>query len=432
MPNNYRHKDHSVLAFFEETTAGQPPADWSDSGVRIDHTAVEFDGLFDQEILVDPRMEGQENDWADVGQRELIKGARGSGTGTFSMLLTGVEDLSPSDGAAPSETALSKLLKHCLGGQDIGTSHDVTGGTTTSLTMASTTGLELGAFVGVQDLTSPSSENSGRVFIRRITALVVDTSVTLDEALPFTPANGDLAVGCITHYVDPDVLEDSTGAAGRTLSLYHAGKTSEQVHVAYACALTMGLSDLSRNAVPQVAFTAQCGNWGTSPAVSQDADTWAAAGIGAQIIGRYTRFWFEDYGTTTSTKKGIGSMEIGPLVERSKIEAITSGGENLESMVGYSSTAGTETTVTLNIAGYDDDWEADLQADTYKVARYAHESQPGKSWAIHFPRCQIRQTPKPSPVSDIQGTSVTLLACRDTTTTATTALWRSKVAIVLC
>ena len=432
MANTYRHKDHSVLGYFEETTSGQGPADWSTNGTRIDHTAVELDGLFDQEILVDPRMEGQENDWADVGQRPLIKGARGSGNGSFSMLLHGNEDESPADAGAPTTTALADLLKHCLGGQDISTSHDVTGGTTTTLTMASTTGLELGAYVGVQDLTTPSALNTGRVFIRRITALTLDTEITLDEALPFTPASGDLAVGCLVAFVDPDVIEDSTGAAGRTLSLYHAGKTSEHVNVAYGCALTMALSELSRNTVPQVSFTAQCGNWETSSTVAQDTDTWASEGIGAQMIGRYTRCWIEDYGTTTSTKKGIGSMEIGPLVERTKIETVTTAGENLESMAGYSSTSSTETTITLGIAGYDDDWEADLQADTYKVLRYAHESQPGKSWAISFPRLQVRATPKASPVSDIQGSSLTLLACRDTTTTATTALWRSKVAIVLC
>lgn len=432
MANNYRHKDHSVLAVFEETTAGQGPADWSTSGTRLDHTAADLDGLFTQEIIVDPRREGQENDWIDVGQRELILGARGNGNGSFTLLMHGNEDTSPSDGAAPSQHALGKLFKHCLGGEDLATSHDVTGGTTTSLTMASTTGLALGSFVGVRDLTSPSSANAGRVFIRRITALVVDTSVTLDEALPFTPDSGDLAVGCSTYYEDPDVLEDSTGAAGRTLSLYHAGKTAEDVRIAYGVALTASLSELARNAVPQVTFTGQCGNWETSPDVAQDDSSWAAEGIGAQIVGRYTRCWLEDYGTTTSTKRPIASMEVGPLHERSKIETITTAGENLESMAGYSAPAGTETTIGLNIAGYDDDWETDLQEGSLKVLRFAHESQPGKSWALHFSRCRVRQTATPSEVSDVKGTQVTLLACRDTTSTATTALWRTKVAVVFC
>lgn len=422
----YSHKMESVVSFFAETTAGQGPADWSANGTRIDHTAADATG-WDQDWQVDPRLE---NRWSAVGQRQLVAGLH-QGTATVSVLLTGNGDAAPADGNTPSATALGTLLSHCLGGARRIPSKDLTGGTTTTLEVAAATGWTEGDFVGVQDKTSPNSYNSGKLHIRRITG-ISGTTITLDEALPFTAASGDLAVGTEMSYVDPDVLEDSTGASGRTLSWYFSNGGSEEVKVGYGCAANLSFADLGRSAQPKIGLSIMCGSWETSPDVAKDVAA-SSAGIATNVIGRDTKVWLVDFGSTTATERPVASIDIAPGIERSKIETVTEAGEHLEGMAGYS-VGGQQTLVTMDIAGYDDQWETDLQAGTWKVCRYQFNGAPGTAWAIHWSRAQIRQTPVRVETTDVSGNKVVLLACEDEDNADSTVaeLWKSKITIVRC
>lgn len=427
MANQYGHKDHHVVAFYAETTTGTGPADWGDDSTRIDVTAVDFTGLL-TDLQVDPRMEDA---WQKVGQRQLVKGLRNTGNASVSVLFTGNGDAAPADAASPAVGALATLIAHGLGGIHTAPSKTITGGSTTTIEVAAITGWEEGQLVGVQDVTSPTSENTGRVFIRRILSFAA-TTVTLDEALPFTPANGDLAVGGHTLYLDPAVLVDSTGASGRTLSWYHSGSLADDVIAAYGCAANIALENFGRNALPTMSLDIMVGNWATSTAVAKD-DPATSDGESGSIIGRHTSLWIQDYGTSTSTKFATGSIDIQTGITRSRIETVTAAGANLEGMAGYSVAAGEETLITCATAGYTDDWEADVIAGTYKVARYACESSPGSSWAVHLSRAQVRNTPTRAEVSDVSGNNLVLLGCQDSTNASadTAALWESKLVIGL-
>lgn len=425
------HKLSSVVAYYvESVAAGTGPADWSDSGVRIDHTEADVSTI-SQDIQQDPRMEVS---WARFGRNAPVLGLKSGQKATVTLLFTGSGD-TPADGETATISSEAYLTGHCLGAVRAIPTKDVASGTTTTITVAAITGWTVGDFIAVQDLTTPAAVNTGKVYIRRITA-ISDNTATIDEALPFTPASGDLAIGCVTAYVDEQVLEDSTAALSRTLSWYFSkgGNTTagdDEVWVLYGTAADLTLMDFGRSSQPKMQLSIQCGSWETSADVVKDNQS-SSNGQAAKVIGKDTHVWIEDYGTTTSTKHCVASIEVATGVQRHMIETVTSPGLHMEGLCGYSAVGNQSTQVTMDITGYTDDWEADLQAATPKVCRYAHDGAPGSSWALHFSRCWVRETPTRSESGEVSSNKVVLESVQDevNSNASVAALWESKICIV--
>lgn len=421
-----RHK--SRVAYFAETTPGTGPADWQASGTKIHLSAPPDVSGIEQTLLADERTVPRMNERAGPpvkGLRQTSMQVRTYWTGHGQTVV----------GAQVAATALGTLLEHCLGAvhRSSATTLAAGGHTTTVINVAATTNISVGCLIGVRD----DSDTDGKVAIRRVTAIAA-LAVTLDEALPFTPVDGDDVVAGITAYIDPDVLEDSSGASGRTLSWvcdYLASNGAAAVVELLGTKAALSIDGFARNERPSIVLDVTAARFRN---VGQDglaAPSWSGspATLGPVVLGPRTKLWLQDYGATTQTTGlhlSSASWTVGVSV--APVEVITEQTAGMPG-IGLFSTAPARPECEVTIVPWDDDYDVDLAASTptYKAIRVALESTEGKSIAIMFPRAQIMATPKIAQVGEVLGATVKLEAHEDADAIGTTDLAKSPILIGL-
>ena len=422
------------LAIFPETTAGTGPSDWDADAFLVDHTSADVSGLT-QSVMATENIEGR---IFASGDRDKILGLKSGGGFSSTHYLTG-HGQTIADGASATETHLAKLIKLSICGERISPTATVSSGTATQPVLVSAAGIQEGDFLAFQDTTSPSSANDGICYIRRVTNISTNT-LTLDQALPFTPANGDLARSCIALYLDTAKLQDSTSASGTTASvkveLGESTPAADKVWEIYGACPSLSITDLNRDGMASIKLDWMPGTWRTYDDVTRtawDAAKSALTSVAPPSQGIGTTMFVQTYGTTTSVCKPTNSIEVDIGTPRTRIETVTECTDNLEGIAGYSVDARKDTTIKMTIARLGDDWEAVLQAHTRQVVRYAVSRGPGFGWALHFSRCQLMSTPTDKDIGPQAGWSVEWRAGEDldNADASTTDLWKSKATIVL-
>lgn len=415
------------LAFYPETTLNTPP-DWAADGVAIEH--IEADpASIKQMWLDDPTLEAS---IFAVGTRDKIAGIRNCEL-SVKLKLHGI-GAETAVGDQVTNTYLAKLLKHTMGGCYRGTSRSVTGGTATEPTVSSATGIEVGSLVAFEDLTSPSAANTGRVHFRRVIEIDTNT-LTLSEALPFTPANGDAAHGVATGYLDEDVLEDAVASAGgpHTLSWFvkkHKSGTDHLWELTGSVA-SMSLDGLGRGQLPTLGLAIQAANFKHGGADGLTNPTLPAAEGHAQLSnGRNLLCSIQDYGTSAINLQDVNQVSFEPGFARSKVETTTEKTHRFEGLASYSVTPG-KTKFTVTLLPYADDYYADLHAgQKFRLSLYmpSDGSGAGKGWCLHIAKAQLVETPSRAAVGDVQGVVLVFEAQQpdDCTGGSNTALKTSK------
>lgn len=413
------HPYKSWLAFFEETTQGDGPVgeDWDGDGVLIDHLEVDPSAIV-QSWVVDATL----NTRAKTIRKNIpgLKNVEGVKVG-LNWHSVGVETAS---GNQVSETAHTKVCKHLLGGQQRGYSTTCTGGTASIPVVASGTGIDEGVFLGFEDADDP-----GRVHIRRVVSWNLGgLAATLDQALPFTPANGDKVHACVMSYIDEDVLEDSED--GPYTWSWRIEKGVEAVWNLHGSKANFSMS-FPRNAPPRMDLTVMAATF-RHETLTKETWTQTPAGFAPLAIAPDTKIFLQTYGTYTDATYCTSSFAMEPGVLINPIDTVvTAEGSQMEGRCGY--TLGqAETTVSVGLVPFDDDWETALQAGTYKTIRYAQVAQAGKAWAIHFSRCEIAETPKWGVLSNAQGVNLKFRCHEDldNSNAANAKLWRSNIILV--
>jgi len=187
----------STLAYFTETTFGQPPgytvslpygtaAAWATSDTagdaeRVRHFEADPSFLIKGQIVDDAltdRIHGKNAPLAglsDVSGGSLILGVTGSEAVT-------------ADTVQVAETSLMVLLKHALGGQTRGysTTVDATVVSDVSYDVVANTGMAAGMLIAIEDATA-----TGKLYPQRVLT-VSGSSLTFDEAPNFTVAQSDI------------------------------------------------------------------------------------------------------------------------------------------------------------------------------------------------------------------------------------------------
>lgn len=409
------HLHRSWLAFAYETTQGAEITDWDGDGILVDHLEAD-PGAIAQSLVEDATL-----NLRAFTKRSFIKGIRNNDNAKFKLNWHGSEAVAAAT-VAVVQTALMKLTEHCWGGQVRTKSTTCTGGTALIPELTSVDTISPGVFIAFEDL-----GDLGRCHIRRV--LAVNTlAVTLDQALPFTPANGDKAHGCAATYIDEDVLEDST-TGNRTLAWRLERSGTEAVYEFIGTKATLGLT-LPRNAPPSIELGVFAANF-EHETLTKETWTQTPAGQAPLAIGRDTKLFVQVYGTHTSTDLHCQQMAVETGVPVVPIDTITKVDARMEGRAGYSIQPA-DTTLTPVIVPFDDDWEVALQADTFFKVRYSQIAQAGKCWAVHVSRAEIGETVKFTPVNSAQGASVKFRAHEDLANTdaSNAALWRSKIILV--
>jgi len=410
------HLHKSWLAFYPETVAqGDGPPDWNTDGFLIDHLEA------DPSSITQTWLEDMTLNQRAMTERLPIPGLKNSEGIKIGLNWHGAEVVTP-DTQQVAQTALAKILKHCMGGQTRTYSTTTTGGTAAIPELAAMTGVDEGVFLGFEDQDDP-----GRVHIRRIVS-VTGSAVTLDQALPFSPAEDDPVHGCIITWIDEEALEDFE--VSRNTFSWRIEKGVEAVWDLHGCAATMALQ-FPRNAPPRLDLTVMATTW-RHEGLAKETWSQTPAGKAPLAIGPGTQVFLQTYGTYTDQTYCLNSFTFESGISiLPQDNVVTAEGSNMEGRCTY--TVGRAmTTATLQFPPYDQDWETALQAGTMKVLRYSQVAQAGKAWAVHLSRTSLLETPKWQPVSNVQGVNLKYKAYEDeeNSNASNAKLWRSKLILV--
>lgn len=412
----------SSLAFFQEVTQGLGPADaaaWASSGTRIRHIAesLQLDG-FKQSVLEDERS------FENVQDLESkILGIKGSAEFGFDIYLTGLGSVVAANTQA-AHIPLTTLLTHCMGAAHRSNATTITAGTSTTATVGATTNIALGCYVGIEDADDP-----GRVHLRRVTN-IAGSVLTFDQALPFTVANGDTLRAAITVYFDEDILEDSSVGPTTLSWLISKGRSTAAEHwQAVGTKSYVEGIQISRNELPKLSIKTMVASFRTPDQLSDV--TWAAdpSGFAPVAVGPDTQVHLQTYGTTTTALRHTLELSISPGGMPAPVDTLT---EVETGMVGRSHYGLTkdETTASIHTLFTNTDFSA-FTAGTLRLLRWARIASAGNACAVALHRCQQVETPSNANAGVSLGTKHSYRGMRDTTTTATTDLWRTRLAIVI-
>lgn len=419
----------SSLAYAFETTQGAAPANaaaWVTAvgslttGARIRHISESLQiDAFKQPTIED--MRSQEN---VMDQEQKILGIKGGIEFGFDAYLTGTGVVT----AAASQvdaTALSNLLGHCFGGQDRSNSTTISAGSSTTATVAATTNINLGSYVGIED----TSAADGLVYLRR----VVDISgsvLTFDEALPFAVASGDVCHGAITIFLDEDALEDSS--LGPTTLAWHLSRgrgSAREQWVAAGCKAAVESISLPRNEAPKLSFKVLVASF-TTPEANSDP-TWVSDPLGNAplAIGPATHLQLQTYGTTTQAERHALECSFSPGCSPTPMDTLTEVNVGMPGR-GHYGLGLSDTTAQLHTLMSSADYTA-FNAGTLRYLRWSRVSTAGRCIALAMSRAELVETPAFAAAGPSMGAKLAMRGLKDTTSVATTALWRTRMAIVI-
>lgn len=432
-----RHRGVEV-AVWEAQSQGQHPADDSETydsnGDRI-HVVGDVDLAHEQTFHEDERSVDRIFERAGP----MVGGLRNTGF-TMPVYLTGKNEVT-ADTDAATETALARLLEHCMGAVTLGTSTTAkTSGShsTTTVELTSTTGWAVGQVIGVID----ADDNNSTVYLRRIEDISSDI-VTFDQALPFTPNDGDKIPATITITFDQDVLADSDGAALRTHSIFvQKGASATAVCEYLGGKAALSLSGLNRGELAMATLNYQFASFRTSADDGNNGDdrdaisstpSWSGTLHGAAPVamGPNTKVYLYDYGATTADSVHASNIEINPGVEVTPIPTTTTATDNMEGLAGWS-IGKPNPTASMQIVPHTDAYDTDLIAGTYKAFRLERPGGEGSAFCIGMPRCKVAATPKLDANGDVLATNIQLRGHEDTDSIGTTDLAKSPLYIGLC
>lgn len=379
----------SQLAYFQEVVQGTPPANgaaWVAGGRRIRHLAEVVNPAGLQQAVV----EDMRSHTRVQGLNNKIKGLRGVQQ-PIGLYLTG-SGATTDDGDQIAETDLMVILEHALGGLHRSNSTTLDGGghTTTIVNVTAATNIVEGCLIAIQDASAGTPP-----VVRRV--LDVSTlAITLDEALPFTPVDGDVVHGMATVYIDENILVDSNGAGGPyTLSwLIQKGLANALENwQLQGSKLQLDSITLPRGELPSVSgtiFAASFERPGVAPSPSW---TVAPSGSAPVSIGANCEVQFATVGSTAANHIQVAEVTIQIGVPVIPTETVTEVDSNMEGVASYC-TGPADTMVTLGIVPMATSHWADFDADTMKLLRWTKLANPGQIFTIQMSNCEIASMPK--------------------------------------
>jgi len=161
--------------------------------------------------------------------------------------------------------------------------------------------------------------------------------------------------------------------------------------------------------------------------------TWSGTTSGGSPLawGPYTKFWFQDYGTTTATRAIHPSgLSIDPGVAVTSIPSGGSQTDNMQGIAGWSS-GPANAKVGFTVTPHATDYDVDLQAGTFKALGIERRGAEGGSICFWFPRMEIEATPVLGTNGEVLAHQVQLVGHEDLDAIGTTDIIKSTILIGL-
>lgn len=403
----HKHIHPQALAFAAETTPCEPPADWT-AETAIEFISMDLSGV-KETLVADVTAERRT---MAVGDRPNVKGIRNC-SASFVLKLSGIGTETADTMQVPN-TALAKILKHCMGQAIRGYSTTISGpGTAAVPIVAATTGIIPGVMLGFEDTTSPTAQNTGIVHFRRVIAVNGGTkAVTLSEVLPFTPADGDVVHGCVTAAFSHSYLVDAV-AAGGLFSWFckrEEGNTDDDLLWELQGAVaSMSLDGLGRGSLPTIKLDVMAANFRHGAEDGLNNVALAAPEGHAQLsMGTGPRLLISPAGSTATAEFDLNEVSFDFGVVRKPTTSTT---ERLYRFDGLSSYHydPAKSYITTKLVGYTDDWYAALKVDAeYRITLYqpGDGTGAGKGWCLHAAKARLVETPARADIDMVHGASL--------------------------
>lgn len=421
------------LAFALETTVATPPADaaaWITAvgslttGGRLRIIGETLDLSSFKQAMIDD-MRSQE---VVLGDEPMVYGIKGGVEFSFEAYLCG-HGLDTSASSQVAQTAMGLFLLTCLGGQDRSNSTVLSGGghSATVINVASHANIVAGSHIKVED-----TDDSGRSWPRRVLDNTAG-ALTLDEALPFTPADNDLVHGAHTFYPAEAALIDSN-SSGRTLSfLLSKGESgsNREHYVARGCKPILESIELSRNGLPRLKFRVLVGSF-ISPEAAPEP-TWVSDPEGGAplAIGPDTKVRYNNTGSTTSTMIHVAEFAFSTGIESVPHDTLTEADSGMPGRASYGLTVG-KSTVDFTVFPYAQQHHTDFNSAQQKQLRFARVGTEQRAWALTIPRLEIVETPAIAPLGPSMAVKLNGRCLRNTTIDSTdNELTRARFCLVL-
>lgn len=410
----------SQLAYFQEVTQGTGPANagaWVSSGVRVRHIgdSVDVSGI-EQAVVEDER--------SQTGIFDLEYSVKGLRNTSFpmSLYMTGSGTETAQD-ATIAETPLMTILEHALGGMHRSNSTVLAGGshTTTVINVDDATNIVPGCLIMVEDATD------GTIAVVGVEA-VSSLAVTLDEALPFTPADNDTVHAMATIYVDETVLVDSSVGPTTLSWLIQKGLAAALENFeCNGCKSELKSIALTRGGLPVLAFDTMVASFdppGTAPSPSWSSDPVGSAPVS---IGPDSVIVYQTYGTTTRAPIHVNEFSVDVGVPVVSVDTNTEVDDGMEGRQGYT-TQPADTSITLNVVPFGSSAWTQFAADTFRRLRFYKRAAAGQVFAVDFPRCELKP-PKRGTAGAVSSSQIMLRAHKRPTNTdaSNQQMWRSKI-----
>lgn len=416
----------SSLAYFPEVTQGTGPANaaaWVASGQRIRHIAESLEASSFKQTMIED-MRSQE---AILARETKVFGIKGGVEFAFDAYGTG-QGAATAPAAQIALTPLMTLLAHCFGGVHRSNTSNITAGTTTTVTVTSATNIILGCLVLIQDADDPN-----RPVVRRVVG-IAGLVLTLDRALPFTAANGDVCHAMATIYVDETALVDSAiGPTTMSWLISKGGTGTNQAArehwEARGCKGMLEGIELARNALPLLKFKVLVASFLTPEAAPEPTWTADPAGNAPVGIGPDTQVNLANFGATPNTLIHCSECSVQTGVSSVPVDTLTEVNTGMPGRYGYTLAQG-ETKVGLQIVPMAQAEFTEFNAQTLKIFNWQRIRPAGAVFSVHLSRAEIEETPGSAAVGNALGETYALRGLRDAANaSATEQLWRSPILI---
>lgn len=413
------------FARFRESVQGTGPADaaaWVAGGTRLRVVS----GTLDPSTIVQSAIEDDRSQTTIFGKETKVLGIK-NGEVPVSVHLGGAE-ASPGDGNQVAATAISNFLESAMGGQWRGYQTDLkTAGahTTGAVELTSSTGYDEGGFLAVEDADDP-----GVLYPRRITGVAGDV-MTLDQLLPFTPADGDTVYPVIAVHVDELVLVNSDGAGGPYTDSYlvEAGLSgSGESWELNGCVPMLTGVEIGRDGLLKAALSLMYSSFKDPTAAPSPSWTAAPSGQAGVPIGPACTYWLQDYGSTAANSVHVNEIGVEPGVPRVRVETNSTVEAGMQGTARFS-TEPADTMVTLNLVPFATSHWTDFQNRAIKVFRFATTRAAGQNMGIHVSRAEIVESPQRGEAGQVSSSRLVLRAHPDldNSAAADAQLWKSKL-----
>jgi len=388
------HNQHRTqVAFYFEATPGAVPADasaWATAEGAGDAFRMFVEEGDPSYIVGDSAVMNADMQTRVFGVQAPHKGLSTADGGTLRSRLWGTGDSYTDDTQVLGGThsPLGSLLKHALGGGQLGHHTFVTAVTGLVLTLDSATNAAVGQIICIEDADDP-----GRLFPVQIKALA-GSDATIDRALPFNIAINDKVYGTEMAYPEQAALTNPLDADFSTLSILY----TKGPHVWMAGGAHLELTEMAFERGQQPKLT-----WGIlaargypqgagAPTVPAFAEPIAGQSADVKAIGRDTKCFIQTRGVTTWVSETLFSAKFVPGVPVKPQETVTEADDGMPGRVGYM-TEPADTILEL-VVSLTDGQQTRWTAGTELVVSYYQVAPVGHGWVVHIAKAHLMEAPK--------------------------------------